>query len=139
MKKNHVLIISVFLAVTLFVIEANMRSINSLLCGEPRSFTCIDIIGDIWIASLILIPVPIFSLITYFLREEVFRAWLRFTYWWVPLSFAIVLFSSSRQSANIVGISDQAIFGVLTWGIYVIISLILITWKYFATRQSKSN
>ncbi|MBM3261623.1 hypothetical protein FJY93_04385 [Candidatus Kaiserbacteria bacterium] len=77
----------------------------------------------------------ILSLITYFLREEVFRTWIRFTYWWVPLSFVVVLFAGSRPSANIVGLSDQEIFGFLTWSLYVLISLVTIIWKYFGTRK----
>jgi hypothetical protein len=86
--------------------------------------------------SIFILPMFIFSLITYFLREEVFRAWFRFTYWWIPLSFIIVLFSSSRQPANIVGISDQAIFGVLTLGLYVLVSLSIVVLKYFTPRRS---
>lgn len=135
MTKKHTLIISSFFAVMLFVVGANMSSINSLLCGEPRSFSCLDIIDIIATLLVFTIPIFVFSLLTYFLRTETFRAWLHFTYWWVPLSFVIILFSSSRPSANIVGISDQEIFSILTFGLYVLLSLIIIAWKYAATRK----
>lgn len=113
-----------------------MRSVNLLLCGDAR-YRCMDLVGDIWLASLILIPVAFFSLLTYFPKEEIFHAWLRFSYWWVPLSYAVVLFSSSRSPANLMGISDQAAFGIITGGLYIIISLIIIIRKYFATRHGK--
>ena len=133
MKKKYVLVISLSLVAILYILGMNGN--GTLPCGESYSRTCAHLVRNIWVSAIIIIPVAFFSLITYFLREEIFRAWLRFTYWWVPLSFAIVLFASSRQSANIVGLSDQAIFGVFTWGLYILISLIIITWKYLATRK----
>lgn len=134
MTKKNVLIISSFLAVMLFVIEAKMRSINLILCSDSY-YRCIDLVGNIWVAALIIIPVVPFSIITYFLREEVFRAWLRFTYWWTPLSFIIVLFSGDSHPGNTLGISGQAFFGILTWGLYIIISIAIIGWRHFATRH----
>jgi hypothetical protein len=134
MKKNYVLIISLLLSAVWYFLGMNGN--GTLPCGEPYTDKCAQIVGDIWIATIIIIPVAIFSLLTYFLREEVFRAWFRFTYWWIPLSFIIVLFSSSRQPANIVGISDQAIFGVLTLGLYVLVSLSIVVLKYFTPRRS---
>jgi len=83
------------------------------------------------------LPLTVFSLITYKMRDEVYRAWLRFSHWWIPLSFALVLFSSSYKPANIVGISNQTFFGVLAWGLYIIISIALIIWKHSATRRSR--
>ncbi len=36
-------------------------------------------------------PIFLFSLITYKLREEVFRSWLHFAYWWMPFEILFVL------------------------------------------------
>lgn len=134
MTKKNILIISSFLTVALFVIETNMRSINSILCSNSH-YKCIDLVGDIWVAALIIIPVIPFSIITYKMRDEIFRSWIRFSYWWIPLSFLTVLFSSSSKPANIIGISDQAFFSVLTWGFYIIISTAIISWRYFSTHH----
>ena len=37
-----------------------------------------------------IIPLFFFSLITYKMRDEVFRAWLRFAYAWIPLSLLLI-------------------------------------------------
>ncbi len=135
MSKKVVLIIS-GIGLILFVLSILFLTNN--MCSTDVWVQCRQIDESIDLISTLLlftIPMFLFSLVTYFLREEVFRTWIRFTLWWVPLSFVIILFSSSRQSANIVGLSDQAIFGTLAFGLYVLISLIIIAWKYSATRR----
>ena len=94
-----------------------------------------ELVNTLLTLLMFAIPIFLFSLLTYFLKEEIFRIWLRFTYWWVPLSFVMVIFSSDH-SGGLLGISDQEIFGILTWGLYIIISLIIVVWKYVATRRS---
>lgn len=135
MTKKSVLIVSV-IGVVLFIL--GILFLMNDVCSVDAWVKCRIVDKSVnMLVDLLMFAIPafLFSLLTYFLHEKVFRAWLRFTYWWIPLSFAIVLFSSSRPSANIVGISDQEIFGVLTWGLYIIISLIIIAWKYFSTRS----
>ena len=135
MVKRIILFVSLAVVV-LWIVTDQLHLIR--LCGEVSHTFCREVSYNIMIASIIILPVFIFSIITYFLREEVFRIWARFTVWWVPLSFVIVLFASSRQSANIVGLSDQAIFGFLSWGLYVLVSFIIVVWKYVATRRGAS-
>ena len=135
MKKITLIILAVLTAL-LFLVEAYMSSVNSLLCGEPRSFTCLDFIGDVWLASLIFVPVFFFSLTTYFLRDEIFHTWIRFTTLWVLFSF-IVIFASTDHSGGLLGISDQEAFGIITWVLYILISFIIIGWKYGVTRLAK--
>ena len=135
MSKKVVLIIS-GIGLILFVLSILFLTNN--MCSPDVWVQCRQIDESIDLISTLLlftIPMFLFSLVTYLLREEIFRTWIRFTLWWVPLSFVIILFSSSRQSANIVGLSDQAIFGTLAFGLYVLISLIIIAWKYSATRR----
>ncbi|MDE1919792.1 MAG: hypothetical protein KGH56_03855, partial [Patescibacteria group bacterium] len=46
---------------------------------------------DLFLASFVFLLVCLFSLITYFLPEAVFRAWARFTTWWIPLQILAVV------------------------------------------------
>jgi len=138
MTKKKVFIISAT-GVALFIL--GILFLMNDVCSVDTWVRCYDIDEYVdLLATLLMYAIPVFtfSLLTYKMREEVFSSWLLFTYVWIPFSFAVVLFSSSRQSANIVGLSDQAIFGVFTWGLYILISLIIIIWKYFSTRHSKS-
>lgn len=50
-----------------------------------------DVLGILFITFLPLLPIFLLSLITYKLREEVFRSWLHFAYWWIPISLLFTL------------------------------------------------
>lgn len=72
----------------------------------------------------------------YFLREEVFRSWLRFTRWY--LSFATIAIFLSLGSHGGWGIGN--IFApefVIMWsaGFFFVISLILIIYKSYRLRR----
>ena len=79
----------------------------------------------------------IFSFLTYFLREEVFRAWLRFAYVWIPLSLVIIYLSTGWTGGGfgIPNVLDQETVAIILSGLFIVISLLLILWKYFATRR----
>jgi hypothetical protein len=83
-----------------------------------------------------LLPVHViflFSLITYKMHDEVFFAWRNFSYWWIPLSIFLVLITPEGNSV------------IMSWGkeipavgmsvLYVLISSILIAYKFFALKK----
>jgi hypothetical protein len=78
------------------------------------------------------LPILFFSLITYKMRDEVFRAWLHFAYWWVPLSMFLTLITPDSHGGGFgpqisLGKEDTAfVFSAL----FAIISLILIIYKW---------
>lgn len=54
------------------------------------------------IISLLLpftITIP-FSLITYKMRDEIFHTWMRFTYWWVPISVFLILITPESHGGG---------------------------------------
>ena len=90
-------------------------------------------------AYFILFPLILFfSLITYFLREEVFRAWLRFAYVWMPLSLVVIYLSAGWTGGGfgIPNVLDQETVAIIFSGLFVIISLLLVIWKHFTFRRS---
>ena len=78
-----------------------------------------------------------FSLITYKMSEAVFISWSRFAYVWVPLSMILILVSD--DSPGHLFVSAQEFVAILLWGLYVIISLILIVRKYFSLRRNSEQ
>ena len=81
----------------------------------------------------LLVPVFLLSLITYFLREEIFRTWIRFTYWWIPISIFFVYLASGSSGGGfgIPNVLDQESVSYIFSTLFLIISLIIITFKYF--------
>ena len=80
----------------------------------------------------------LFSLITYFLREEVFRAWLRFAYVWIPLSLVVIYLSAGWTGGGfgIPNVLDQETVAIIFSGLFVIISLFIILISWFRSRTT---
>lgn len=85
--------------------------------------------------SLILLPIIplfLFSLITYKMRDEVYRAWLRLASIWIPLSM-LGIFLAPEYSGQLLPLfpvtkSSVAFVSAILFGA---ISLLIIAWKYF--------
>ena len=99
-----------------------------------RFWDSLDIIAPI------IFPWPlvfIFSLLTYKMHEKVFRAWLHFAYWWVPLSIILTLITPDGGGGwGIPNLISREIVAITSSSLFAIISLIIIIWKYLATRRS---
>lgn len=89
-------------------------------------------------------PLLIFSIllvvilsILLFLNKNIFKSWLRFAAWWIPLSIILIVItpetSNSWMPLYFIG---KGTVTVLMAGIFSIISLILIAWKTFAARKT---
>ena len=105
-------------------------------CGEGN-YACWNKFEFPGHALLIFLPVFLFSVGTYFLREEVFRAWLRFAYWWIPLSLVMIYLAAGSGGGGwgIPNIYDQETFAVIFSGLFALISLILIAIKSLLLRR----
>lgn len=86
------------------------------------------------------ILILLLSLITYKMRDEVFRAWWRFACWWALVIIAVTLLLERAGSGGGIGIGgavssafDILILGVL-YSVLVIVSLIQIARAYFKSK-----
>jgi len=91
--------------------------------------------------SIILLPlttvIPV-SLLTYKLRDEIFRAWIRFAQWWVPISMLIILIIPGGGGGGW-GIAFpplDAVFALYSSGLFLVISLAIIAYKFFQLKKS---
>lgn len=87
-----------------------------------------------------LFPLLILSLITYKMRDEVFRAWWGFARWWVPVILAVTLFLSAANGGGGLGIGgavsawfDAMVLGLLHV-VLVVVSLTKIVRTYLKTK-----
>lgn len=109
----------------------------SELGGEAECYNMRWCDGYLYPTLSYLLPMHIifvFSLITYKMRNEVFLAWRNFSYWWIPISVFLVLITPEGNSV------------IMSWGkeipaigmsvLYVLISTILITRRFFTLKKS---
>lgn len=91
----------------------------------------INLFGEI---LFVFIPVLLFSLITYKMRDEVFQAWWRFARWFVPVIIVVTfLFNTSHQQSGFGGVAQGAFeFFILAilYTIFIVISTIRIILAY---------
>jgi uncharacterized membrane protein len=82
---------------------------------------------------LLSIPVLLISIITYFMKDDVFNAWKRFTFTYLPIYILVVLASPWRASSF--SPFEKGPVTLLILAIYVLISVLIIIWKYVRTRN----
>lgn len=110
---------------------------SSSYCGNGNCDLFFEQFGGVmqylYLGPLLLI----FSLITYSLKTEVFKAWIGFTVLWIPLSVLVAILSPGSDGgygwvANTFSARDKVLIASIL--LFIPISLIIITYKYFATR-----
>lgn len=106
---------------------------------------CLDKFSESAASLLVSISLPLLllSLITYKMREEVFRAWWGFARWWVPVIIVVTLLLQNAGGGGGIGIGGavSGAFDVLFLGIFyailVITSLVKIVRAYLKTKGSQ--
>ena len=106
---------------------------TSHLCGGRQYTICMGNLYNIMINLLPIFPLFILSLITYKMREEVFRAWLKFSYVWIPLTMFAILISPEYGNALLP--IEKGTVGAFFSLLYIIISLLIIAYKYFTLKS----
>jgi hypothetical protein len=96
---------------------------GAVRCSDKFLPSAGDFLVQISIVVLLLVGV------LYFLREEIFRAWIRFARWWVPLSLVLILAAPTSSHSWAIGGFDREGVTWLMDGLFLIISLILIIKK----------
>lgn len=74
------------------------------------------------------------SLVIIFIPREIFKSWLKLAVWMIPLSIIYIASTPVIDTSLIPFSRDDA--ARLAGGVFAVISLILITWKYFSSRRS---
>ncbi|MCR4306712.1 MAG: hypothetical protein NUV42_01960 [Candidatus Yonathbacteria bacterium] len=128
--KKIVLVISGILF--LFVIILDQINVERL-CSTN---TCYSTIETYFTLSFLLIPVLLLSLITYKMRDEVFRAWWNFARWWVPVIIITTLLLENAGGGGTLGMNKDFIAFVLIilYSVLGIVSLVKIMRAYLRTK-----
>ncbi len=71
----------------------------------------------------------LFSIWTYFLKEEIFKLWLKFTYIWVPISMVYAWIGKDMRGNFYNGFIHKQTMAISMAVLYFVISLIIIIYK----------
>ena len=129
--KRSILLVSGLITTTFFVISTFGLDKYCPTLGEK----CFLMVNFFFTNFLWVIPVFVLSLIMYFMRNEVFYAWLKFACVWIVLSMILVFIASENDGNGMLQISSKAFALVSTNFLFVVISLIIIAVKQFFPRQ----
>ncbi len=110
---------------------------NVRLCtlGWGLHENCLNFFYAIGISLLPIIPLALFSLITYKMKEEVFQAWRNFSYWFIPLSMVVIALSPQYADGFMMAPSPKGLAVVGTGILYIFISSIIILRTWIKTRK----
>jgi len=109
----------------------------SLLDALASKFTygCTDFLSEVIIILAPFIAIFLLSLITYKMRDEIFRAWIKFTYVWVPLTLVLTFLAPEYDSSLLPITKSVVSFGMSF--LFLIISLIIIITKSISLKKAK--
>ena len=105
-----------------------------LLIKNGHESGCPFVMSDIKFILFPIIPLFIFSLITYKMQEEVFQFWWKFARVWIPLSMLGILLSPSYSSNWMFPIEkgNVALFSMI---LFAIVSVSMIAYKHFELKK----
>ncbi len=86
--------------------------------------------------TLFVFPIALlFSLIIYFMSENVFRTWGRFVMWWVPFQILAVALTPESSVGYFVSVIDKQFVAIVLSLLFTLISSVIVVWKYLVTRR----
>jgi len=129
-KKTKLVLVSGVISIVLILIYIGTYS----TCNNV--FECTEVLYAAMLVLFPIIPLFIFSLITYKMREEVYQVWWKFARIWIPLSMLAVIISPSYGNWMIPIEKGTVAFALSV--LFVIISLVLIIWQSVKERRKES-
>ena len=131
LTKKRVLWVSAIGALCTVVLMYFFSNAYSNDCEYEFDFSCMGVMLALVFAPFV--PVAVFSLITYRMKEEIFLSWRKFTVIYLFIySFTIVI--NPWLHADFSPFDKKSAFITLV-PLYFLISLILIAYKSFAIRK----
>lgn len=130
MNKRTVLAIS-FTGSLVFLVTLFAKQLG--LCSVVNS-SCVEIFDPIAENFSAFIPLLLVALITYKVREEVYRTWFRFARIWIPLSMLAILVAPEYSSDWMFSI-EKGTVAFFSSVLFVLISLIIVLVSWSTTRK----
>lgn len=117
-----------FAGIGLFFVSGFSRELS--YCPSYSYSSCAFFFDGFAQVFLPIFPAFLFSLITYKMRDEVYRTWFKFARWWIPLSM-LVIFLAPEYPSNFMSPIEKGTVALLFSALFVIISTVIVGRKYF--------
>ncbi len=130
MSKKNLFIISLIGAL-LFLLFLFAKKLG--LCVLINA-SCTEAFDPIAENLSVFIPLFFLSLITYKMRDGVYRAWIRVVYVAIPLSM-LLIFLAPEYSTDWMFPIEKGTVAFFSSALFVAISLVIIAWKYLSSRE----
>ena len=128
------------IGLSIFFLIASTRGVPFFCIEYDRE--CMKQYDNIAVFFQIFIPTISLSIITFFLRDEIFRAWLKFAYWWMPISIFFIFLSANAGGGGGWGIPtilDPEFVSFVFSSLFFIISLLIIITRSFSLRNQEKK
>ncbi len=129
-RKSVLLTLSILGAVLVVWEYVGNYQLCDFLVSEGHQGNCPFLMSSIETTLLPILPMFVFSIITYWMREEIYVAWFKFARWWIPLSMVAILISPEYSHDWMFPI-EKGTVAFMTSVVFVIASSAIIGWKYF--------
>jgi hypothetical protein len=105
-------------------------TVISFLCGKGNH-GCWSKIDTASLFLLVFAPLFLLSLVTYKMRDEVFRAWWNFARWWVPVIILVTYLQSTQGGGGGLGIGGamSSGFDALVLGFFYTVLVVVSLWR----------
>ena len=127
-KKNAVLIsiVGICISVLMFWLESNYPA----LCEHYNTYGFVFRYCDDFLLALFPFYVAIFISVAFFwLSNETFLPWVRFSFWWILLLAFFIFVAPTDEGGVISTPSVQDVLFILNPILYLVISIFVIWWK----------
>lgn len=123
--KKNILILSLF--GTIFLVLLGMLGIESCYrnttCKMFRDLLSFESLSS----SILFLPLFLFSLITYKMRDEIFEIWVKFALWWAGATIILVLLAPANDPSLLP--ITKSVIALASTAVFTIISAALVLWK----------
>ena len=130
-KKNVLIVSAVYILFLVAALLSGEKCFHNQWCyGHLNSLINLGAI-----LFLPLLPLFLFSLITYKMRDEVFRVWWHLARWWIPISMLLVLTMPEDNGAfmNI----NKGFTAVVMSILFAILSTVIVITAFVASRKKR--
>ena len=121
--KNIVLLVSFVFTIIFFILFFKLDTINNYCYIGGHCGFWLDIINSYIFTIFLYLSVTIFpfSLLTYFMKDEIFFSWIIFLCIWLPLSLIPILTTPDYGSGFLSSISDRGGVAIIMYLFFIII------------------
>lgn len=135
-KKNILLCSSLYVLALIALYASHFDCYQATWCNGSLG----DFMGGTILSLSPLAVIFLFSLLTYRMRDDIFAYWVTFTKWYFPVWIfcSFFFFTTHGHGGGFGGLIDKWLEAIFAWGLfslYPLVSIILITRKWFALRE----